>query len=734
MMKNKRVISWKQMIPLEIFLGLLILTVTFVIAANLDMKKAEEGLNTTVEYMKEQCNDSEIRDLASEAKSLLRVTESVEQIRWRLEHTGIVDGNADGETEIFEELAKDTYLDGIFLLDEDGTIGESFDSSGLGCEKILQMVDVNALLDTLSFHEKNYALRVEMADEAHVDLAAISLRDSRKVLVGYFYTSSAYARIVNNSIRAIVSGFDPELNGTIVISMGNQIVISNDKKLEGTVVEDTPILKRIMERGAGKTMSHARNNAKTLGHHFGLMDKSKDYYIYAFMDEQRVFTTTFANVMYVLFAYLLFLLLINMLMLRTEKLYEKKQRAIQKEYMETLEEKNRQLQEALTQTKKADAAKSDFLSRMSHDIRTPLNGIIGLLKIDEDHFEDQNLVRENHKKMEVSANHLLSLINDVLQMSKLEDGKVTLTHEVICLPELSREILSIIKGSAAEAGITWEYEKEKSDLPHLYVYGSPVHLRQIFLNVYGNCIKYNRPGGKVTTAVHMTEEHEGSCTYQWKITDTGVGMSQEFVRRIFEPFVQEKNDARSVYQGTGLGMAIVKRLLEQMGGEISVTSKEGVGSTFVITLPFAIAPDPSQRDVSEEPVDTDIRGMHLLLAEDNELNAEIAVTLLSDLGAEVTVVSNGKQAVDLFMEKPEGTFDAILMDIMMPVMNGLEATRKIRTSNHPDAGKIPILAMTANAFKEDAEKCLQAGMNEHLAKPLDVEKLKKTLWEQVRKR
>lgn len=379
----------------------------------------------------------------------------------------------------------------------------------------------------------------------------------------------------------------------------------------------------------------------------------------------------------------------------------------------------------------ANKAKSLFLANMSHDIRTPLNGIVGLLKIYESHFEDTDMIRENHKKMMVSADHLLSLINDVLQVSKMEDGAVELAHEPIALVDLTRDIVTILTNRAAESGITWEYEREKSEIPYPYIYGSPVHLRQIFLNIYGNCIKYTPAGGKITTLVEASGDKDGICTYRWTITDTGIGMSEEFLKHIFEPFVQEKDDARSVYHGTGLGMTIVKQLVEQMNGSIQITSKKGVGSTFVITIPFEIAPPPVDPQISLPAENSSVQGLHLLLVEDNELNAEIAQTLLEDAGAEVTVARNGRQAVEQFRNNPAGTFDVILMDIMMPVMNGYEATKAIRSLERPDARNIPIIAMTANAFTEDAEKCAAAGMNAHLAKPLDIEKIKKTICEQL---
>ena len=376
------------------------------------------------------------------------------------------------------------------------------------------------------------------------------------------------------------------------------------------------------------------------------------------------------------------------------------------------EREHAKLQAAFDEMRTANRTKTEFLSRMSHDIRTPLNGIIGLLKIDEDHFDDRELVLENHRKMKVSANHLLSLINDVLQMSKLEEGNVVLSHEYISLVDLTRDIVTIIIERAVEAGIEWDYEKGKEVIPYPYIYGSPLHLRQIFLNIYGNCIKYNRLGGKITTIVDALEEHDGIGTYRWTISDTGVGMSKEFLDHIFEPFAQEKTDARSIYQGTGLGMSIVKGLIDQMNGSIEITSEVGVGSTFIITIPFEIAPPPEKIQEKETKQDYSIQGLNLLLAEDNELNADIAKMLLTDEGAKVTVVSDGKQTVELF-ETSE--------------MGGLTATKTIRKLERPDAKTIPIIAMTANAFKEDAKQCLEAGMNAHLTKPLQMEKVVETI-------
>ena len=379
------------------------------------------------------------------------------------------------------------------------------------------------------------------------------------------------------------------------------------------------------------------------------------------------------------------------------------------------------------EAKAANAAKTNFLSRMSHDIRTPLNGIIGLLEIDGRHPDDKKLIQQNREKMLVAANHLLELINDVLQMSKMESGETVLSHEVMDMNELSREILTILEQRAAEAGVTLEYDKSSDKAEYSVVYGSPLHLRQLFLNIYGNCIKYNKAGGKVRTEFRYLGASDGVVTYKWIISDTGIGMSQEFVDHIFEPFSQERTDARSVHNGTGLGMSIVKALIERRNGTIEVQSKEGEGSTFILTIPFEIAEEELLKLNQDEIVEEGIEGLHFLMAEDNELNAEIAEMLFRDEGATLVRVCDGQKAIDTFANNAPGTFDAILMDIMMPVMDGITAAKEIRSLERPDARVIPIIAMTANAFEEDAKRCMEAGMNAHLSKPLQMKQAIKTI-------
>lgn len=385
---------------------------------------------------------------------------------------------------------------------------------------------------------------------------------------------------------------------------------------------------------------------------------------------------------------------------------------------------------ARTERKKADAAnaaKTAFLTRMSHDIHTPLNGILGLIEIEELKEGDMQVARESRAKARVAANHLLSLINDILEMGRIEECKVTLEHESFNLKELCDNALVLCKLRASDRGITMLDTSEPYAVDQ-YMIGSPTHIRQILVNLLDNSIRYNKHGGTVTfssTIKPVDDEHAVFC---FSVSDTGIGMTPEFLTHIYEPFAQEGDDARSKFQGTGIGMSIVKSLIDMMGGTIEISSEVGAGSTFNVQIPLDIDKNPQAKErASKQTYSCSLAGMNVLLAEDNELNAEIAQALLESEGIVVTRAADGNKAVDLYVSRPAGSFDAILMDIMMPGMDGYEATRAIRLSEKADAADIPIIALTANAFNEDAKAAHDAGMNAHLPKPLDFNKLKNIL-------
>ena len=378
--------------------------------------------------------------------------------------------------------------------------------------------------------------------------------------------------------------------------------------------------------------------------------------------------------------------------------------------------------ELLERVRQANSAKSEFLSHMSHDLRTPINGILGMLAILEKSQDDLERQRECRNKIRVSTEHLLSLVNDVLQVSKLESGRPAAVEEPFDLHGAVEDCIAVLSPLAEERGI--HLELEKSGLRHGRVIGNPLHLRQILINVIDNALKYNRPHGSVFVRAEEAAFRDGTASCRFVIEDTGIGIGEDFKEHIFEPFTQEHQDARTNYHGVGLGMSIVKKLVDQMKGTVEVDSQLGRGSVVRITLPLRVDKARSGAPAGDNwDVQGDVAGMRVLLVEDNEINCEIVEYILREAGAEVVTANDGKAAVDAFAASGPGTFDCILMDLMMPVMSGYEAARVIRGMKRPDAEAVPIIALSANAFEEDVAMAKDAGMNEHLAKPVDIRKM-----------
>ena len=374
------------------------------------------------------------------------------------------------------------------------------------------------------------------------------------------------------------------------------------------------------------------------------------------------------------------------------------------------------LQQALANEASANHTKTRFLANMSHDIRTPINGILGMLTIVDTCRDNKDKMDDCLAKIDVSAKHLLSLVNDVLDMTKLERDTFTLESKPFNLDRVCIEAAEIVRFQAESAGL--HVEEEHPDVRNVNLLGSELYLKKILLNLFSNCIKYNKPGGAICTRMRELEHTDDTVTYEFFIRDTGVGMTQDFIdNHLFEAFTQGDNAARSQYGGTGLGMSIVAQLVKKMNGTIQVESTVGEGSSFTVVLPFAIDHDPPAT-AEKTPPAGDLRGKRLLVVEDNELNMEIAEFILKSTGAEVVPVFDGESAVKAYAQAAPGTYQAILMDLMMPVMDGYAATRAIRSSGRPDAGTIPIIAMSANAYAEDVQKCLDTGMNAHISKPL----------------
>lgn len=403
-------------------------------------------------------------------------------------------------------------------------------------------------------------------------------------------------------------------------------------------------------------------------------------------------------------------------------------KVIDEEKHKELEYKNGLLA-AIDEANKANMAKSDFLTRMSHDIRTPINGIIGMIDIAKKNLDNGQKLVDCFDKMGDASNHLLKIINDVLNMSKLESGNIEFTDEKFDLKEVIDECVGDIMAQALEQGIS--VRKHDITFEHSYVVGSPLHIRQILINIYSNAVKYTERGGYVKIVSEEIDSDGVNATYKFVVTDTGIGMSERFLKNIYQPFSQENHGARTTYQGTGLGMSIVKKIVDNMGGVIEVQSKEGIGSTFtvILTLPIAENSNSDRVEMSNHDVVSCelLSGTKILVVEDNIINMEIAKFMLEEESVNVITSENGQEGLDTFMHSDINEINLILMDLMMPVMDGMEAAKAIRGLDRTDAKTVPILAMTAKAFSEDVIAVKEAGMNDHISKPIDKNKFFETI-------
>ena len=723
MEKSQSAFSRRQFALVCALAGVLLLGGVLGFSAHGDLQNAEKQFEDTISYVKEQCTGYDNLNLASETKSLMRMMENAQHLCSEIAHEQQDDPARVLDDAAMEEYLQDYTLSGILVLSAEGKIlcGASQDgrvSDPQVREQMEKELAGSIVLKVADHPEQVYAGRTEKEDSSYVDVAACARKDGDGVIVVYYRTTAEYVRNYNLSYKNCVQGYNPAVDGTIVVTRGDQIVASNDTSLLDTTVDDNPTLSALKARSTDGGMIHVRSGSTGQQYAYGIVGQGRSFYIYVYRPEQEVYVSTMRNVSMAAFTYMVLLFLLQLLRGKTDQRYREQQLRREQEYQKTLKA-------AALKAESANLAKTEFLQRMSHDIRTPINGIRGMVEIGDRCPEDMARQADCRKKIWEASTLLLELVNEVLDMGKLESGEVVLESVPFDLPELMHEITDVLEKQAAERGIV--LHREYGKLPHPRLVGSPLHVKRLLMNVLSNAIKYNRDKGRV-----MLDCFELSCTGDkvqlcFVCADTGIGMSEEFQKRMFEPFTQENVGARSVYGGTGLGMSITKSLVDKMGGTIGVESQQGVGTTYTVTLPFVIDSTEAAEPEQQQTDLTVLQGRRVLLAEDNALNMEIMEFLLNEVGVKVTKAADGQQAVEAFAASPVGGFDAILMDVMMPVRDGHEATRAIRAMDRPDAKTIPIFAMTANAFTEDRRKALESGMNEHLPKPIDPDTLYRLL-------
>ncbi len=700
-------------------IGICVALVSLFYFFHTEKAETEKRMVEIVNYVKVQCSTYTHYNESSESKSLLRAIESARQMSTNIDME--IENGGHLSQEFLKENLQTLWVDGILVLDAVGKTDceYSMDESLTG--EITAYLQKDIIMDFAGYEERSYSERFTREDGSYIDIAACARKDAPGIVAIYYYTPPEFARNYTLTIQGLLNGYSIQKDGTVIVADDGIVVASNDESLLGQNTADNEVVQAMKKHTDSQHIYHLRKEGTGC---YGIMLKQRDYYIYAYLPDTEVFRNLPLSVTAVVFLYLLIFGIFCFWGYRADLAHRKHEQEKDEKY-------KAELLRAAKKAEAANEAKTEFLQRMSHDIRTPINGICGMIDVADHYAEDMKKQTECRAKIKEASHLLLELINEVLDMSKLESDEVILEEIPFNLNSISEEILGVIEQMAAEQNIRilWE-EKE---VTHWNLIGSPVHVKRTLMNILSNAVKYNKENGYVYISCReIPSEQTAMTTLEFVCRDTGIGMTEAFQKRIFEPFAQEHAGSRTKFAGTGLGMPITKKLVEKMGGTISFESKEGIGTTFVIRIPFRIDTDRKDRTEAEEKTETSIQGLHVLLTEDNELNMEIAEFVLRNEGTVVTKAWNGQEAVDIFRKSSPGEFDVILMDIMMPVMNGYEAAKMIRSLDREDAKVIPIIAMTANAFIEDRMRAKEAGMDEHIAKPVDRKLLVKVINELVK--
>ena len=700
-------------------IGICVAVVALFYFFHVEKAEAEERMVEIINYVKVQCSTYTHYNESSESKSLLRAIESARQMSTNIDME--IENGGQLSRDFLKENLQTLWVDGIIVLDAEGKTDCEYSTDESLANEITEYLQKEIIMDFAGYEERSYSERFTREDGSRIDIAACARKDEPGIVAIYYYTSLEFTRNYTLTIQGLLKGYSTQKDGTIIVADNGIVVASNDESLLGQNTADNEVVQAMKRHTDSQHIYHLKNEGIGC---YGIMLKQRDYYIYAYLPDTEVFHNLPFGVISVIFFYFLMFSIFWFWTYRTNLAHRKQEQEKDEKY-------KAELLIAAKKAETANEAKTEFLQRMSHDIRTPINGIRGLVNMADHYADDMEKQTEYRTKVKEASNLLLELVNDVLDMSKLESGEIVLEEIPFNLSSISREVFVVIEQMAAEQNIRVVWEKK--EITHRDFIGSPGYVKRVMMNILSNAVKYNKENGQIyVSCVEIPSEQPEMTTMEFVCRDTGIGMAEEFQKHIFEPFAQEHTGSRAKFAGTGLGMAISKKLVEEMGGTITFESKKGVGTTFVIRVPFKIDLDADKREESKDVSEKSIKGMHVLLAEDNELNMEIAEFLLQNEGAEVTKAWNGQEIVELFRKSEAGEFDVILMDIMMPIINGYEAAKRIRSLDREDAKKIPIIAMTANAFTEDRIRAKEAGMDEHVAKPIDVELLIKVIHKLVK--
>ena len=677
---------------LMLVLGVFVVAVTALIGGNSSIRNAQQTAQRTLQYLQNQCISYRDTVAADRLKSLVRLTEQAQEVA---EREGLVGQNRSNEA--LAQYAQRQRVSCVLVLDKDLEIefssGADMDWSDYYTNEAIRSV--------MDYPEKIFARRL-MRDGAVYDIAAVARVENPGIIFCVRLQSSTIIASYRASIESLLAGYETLLNDKVYtyITDGERVVGSSVAEQWNLPVDEVPLIRALESSSPGSKLTQLHAD----GTFFGAREQYQQYSLYVFLPNEYVFEQGKNMVISAFGVYALAAVLATLLVLRTTQ--ERKRR--EEDYQHRLEEEVRR-------ATAADQAKTSFLRSMSHDIRTPINIIMGMLEIIGREPDNRAQIQECRSKAQTASRYLLDLVNDVLTLNRPEEKAALEAQTPFSLSAELGDVLLLAREQAKAAGVV--LAEPELLLEHDNFTGNPLYLRQVCQNIIGNAIKYSRPGGQVRCTFREQEDSDGVCRLRFTCQDDGVGMSEEFQRRMFEAYAREDTGdtvGGTVGVGVGLGLAVVKRIVDEKGGTISVDSAKGKGTRFDIVMPLhreTVQPPKARESAS-------IDGCRLLVVEDNDLNRELAVYMLRDAGAYVTEARDGRSAVDTFAASPPGTYDAVLMDVMMPEMDGLTATRIIRAMDRPDAD-VPIIAMTANLFAEDVAACTEAGMDAHIPKPLE---------------
>ena len=859
MARKNRTTSDTRVWAVYLIIGVLLMIGVTFLSSWRAMRTAEERFCRILEFVKSQSTSFEKYNDTITAKALRRTAVAVHQLA--------EDAALDlSDPQCLNRQAEKLWLTGISVLGPDGALLCESTTNGIGYARFGDQLKNDAVLDVLSYPRKTYVKRVLLEDGSAVDVAAHRAESTELLLLAYRYTPAEFVEETALSIQSVLDGYPAETSGTLFIVQNNQVIAANRPELIGQDTADSPLVQGIRKAGAAEKLTHTLDWNGS-GCYFGMFCHGRSFDLYAYTDEKTIFRESLSLILMALVGYSLLVMALQLLRRSSIEAVEQLRKEQEREYHARLEEQNRKLEIALQHEGAANRAKREFLFNMSHDIRTPMNAIIGFTSLAATHIDNKEQVLDYLKKISTSSQHLLSLINDVLDMSRIESGKVKIEEKAVHLPDLVHDVRSIIQPNISAKRLSLFIDT--MDVENEDIITDPLRLNQILLNILSNAIKFTPTGGMIS--IRIAEKNGapmGRACYEFRIKDNGIGMSEEFQKHIFEEFTREENSTVSGIQGTGLGMSITKNIVDLMGGTIAIESEPGKGSEFIVNLCFALSgqkvelrqlpqleglralvadddtdtclsvstmlskigmrpewtisgreavirtryameqgdefsvyiidwliPDmngieivrqirkvignqcpiiiltaydwadiedearaagvtafcekplflselrrvlaePFRAEPASEPAQptaADLKGKKLLLVEDNELNREIALEILKEAGFVVDTAEDGAVAVQKIKQAAPGQYDLILMDIQMPNLDGYEATRQIRALPDAEKANIPIFAMTANAFEEDRQNALEAGMNGHIAKPLDVPHLLRVLADALKK-